>query len=47
MDEEAEVDALANDLTPAYGKWLAKNPVLEDITKLTNAVAQCCPTATS
>ncbi len=39
-DEKAEVDSLTNTLTPAYGKWLAKNPVLEDVTKLTNAVAQ-------
>ncbi len=40
VDEKAEVDALANALTPAYGKWLAKNPVLEDVTKLTNEVGQ-------
>ncbi len=40
VDEKAEIDALANALTPTYGKWLAKNPVPEDVTRLTNAVAQ-------
>ncbi len=39
-EEMAEVDALANALTPAYGKWLAKDPVLEDVTKLTNEVGR-------
>ncbi len=39
-DEKGEVDALAKALTPTYGKWLARNPVPEDVTKLTSAVAQ-------
>ena len=34
-DEAAEIDALAKDLTPTNGKWLAKNPALEDVTRLT------------
>ena len=39
-DEKAEVDSLSSTLAPTYGKWLAKNPVLEDVTKLTGAAAK-------
>src|SRR5262249_25116672 len=38
--EEAQVHPLVQQLAPAYGWWLAKNPTLEDVTKLTQAVAQ-------
>jgi Cu(I)/Ag(I) efflux system membrane protein CusA/SilA len=40
VDEGAEIDQLARELAPPFGPWLAKNPVLEDLTKLTAAVAQ-------
>jgi Cu(I)/Ag(I) efflux system membrane protein CusA/SilA len=40
MDEGAEIDALAKELAPANGSWLAKNPALEDVTRLTREVAQ-------
>jgi Cu(I)/Ag(I) efflux system membrane protein CusA/SilA len=39
--QEVEIDKLVQDLAPQYGTWLARNPVLEDITKITRAVAQC------
>ena len=39
-DEKAEVDSLASTLAPTYGKWLAKNPALEDVTRLTGAAAK-------
>jgi Cu(I)/Ag(I) efflux system membrane protein CusA/SilA len=35
-----ELDQLAGELTPSFGSWLAKSPVLEDVTKITRAVAQ-------
>jgi Cu(I)/Ag(I) efflux system membrane protein CusA/SilA len=35
-----EVGQLAGDLTPRFGKWLAKAPALEDVTRVTQAVAQ-------
>jgi Cu(I)/Ag(I) efflux system membrane protein CusA/SilA len=38
--EEAEVDKLVGELTAKYGSWLAKNPVLEDVVKITQTVAQ-------
>jgi Cu/Ag efflux pump CusA len=38
--EGAEIDQLAQQLSPAYGPWLAKNPTLEDVTKITQAVVQ-------
>jgi Cu(I)/Ag(I) efflux system membrane protein CusA/SilA len=38
--EEAEIDQLAQQLNPAYGPALAKNPTLEDVTKITQAIAQ-------
>ena len=40
VSEAAEIDALAKDLTPANGAWLAKNPALEDVTRLTAEVAR-------
>src|SRR5262249_39293532 len=40
MREEIEADKLAQQLTPQYGSWLAKNPTLEDVSKITRAVAQ-------
>ncbi|HVS39978.1 MAG TPA: efflux RND transporter permease subunit, partial [Gemmataceae bacterium] len=39
-NDGAEIDALARDLTPTYGAWLAKYPALEDVTKLTDDVAR-------
>jgi copper/silver efflux system protein len=35
-----ELEKLAGELTPPFGSWLAKSPVLEDVTKITRAVAQ-------
>jgi Cu(I)/Ag(I) efflux system membrane protein CusA/SilA len=40
MDEAAEIDRLVSELSPQYGSWLSKNPALEDVTKVTQAVAQ-------
>jgi Cu/Ag efflux pump CusA len=40
MDEKAATDRLVGELAPRYGPWLAKNPALEDLTKLTATVAQ-------
>jgi Cu(I)/Ag(I) efflux system membrane protein CusA/SilA len=37
---EPEIDQLARQLSSAYGPWLAKNPTLEEVTKLTQAIAQ-------
>jgi Cu/Ag efflux pump CusA len=39
-EEEAEIEKLTLELVPGYGSWLAKNPVLEDVTKITQAVAE-------
>jgi len=39
-EEEGVIDQLAHELTPAHGSWLAKNPVLEDVTRITQAVAE-------
>jgi copper/silver efflux system protein len=36
----AEVERLARELTEGFGKWLAKNPALEDVTRVTQTVAQ-------
>jgi Cu(I)/Ag(I) efflux system membrane protein CusA/SilA len=38
-EEQALIDQLTSELTPAHGSWLAKNPVLEDVTRITQAVA--------
>ncbi len=40
VDEDAVADRLGGELAPRYGPWLARNPALEDVTKLTAAVAQ-------
>jgi Cu/Ag efflux pump CusA len=39
--EEAAIDQLTRDLAPGYGPWLARNPVLEDVARITQAVADC------
>jgi Cu/Ag efflux pump CusA len=39
-DDDAEIDRLARELAPSYGRWLARNPVLEDVTRITQAIAQ-------
>lgn len=38
--EDAEIDAATKQLTPQFGSWLSKNPALEDVTKITQALAQ-------
>ena len=38
-DEDKQVDELAQKLGPEFGPWLAKHPALEDVTRLTRAVA--------
>jgi Cu(I)/Ag(I) efflux system membrane protein CusA/SilA len=38
--EEAMIDQLTQELTPTHGSWLAKNPVLEDVTRITQVVAE-------
>jgi Cu/Ag efflux pump CusA len=40
IDLSAEVDQLAQELTAKYGSWLVKNPALEDVTRITRAVAE-------
>src|SRR5262249_4390610 len=40
VDEQAEIDQLVDDLAAMYGAWLSRTPALEDVTKLTLAVAQ-------
>ncbi len=35
-----EIDALANALTPLYGRWLAKNPAPEDVGKIAQETAR-------
>src|SRR5207249_2952325 len=32
--EKETLDVLVKDLAPDYGRWLSKNPALEDVTKL-------------
>lgn len=39
-DEQVEVDRLVQALTPSYGSHLAKNPALEDVTKLCQETAR-------
>src|SRR5262249_12518594 len=39
VSEEAAVESLVRELTPQFGPWLARNPVLEDVTKITQRVA--------
>ncbi|MHB1426950.1 MAG: efflux RND transporter permease subunit, partial [Gemmataceae bacterium] len=40
VNEQTEIDSLVEDLTPWYGAWLARAAALEDVTKVTQAVAQ-------
>ncbi|HZZ30029.1 MAG TPA: efflux RND transporter permease subunit [Pirellulales bacterium] len=40
LDEEAEVRRLSEELTPQHGSWLEKQPAIEDVTNLTQQVAQ-------
>ena len=39
-DEPAEIDTLAHALEAKYGRWLASNPALEDVTQLSQQVAR-------
>ncbi|HYT91766.1 MAG TPA: efflux RND transporter permease subunit, partial [Gemmataceae bacterium] len=38
--EDEEIQLLAADLTPRFGTWLAKNPAVEDVTRVVQATAQ-------
>jgi Cu/Ag efflux pump CusA len=40
VGEQAEIDRLVEDLTPLYGAWLSRGPALEDVTKMTQTLAQ-------
>ncbi len=40
VTKQEEIDKLVEDLTPLYGVWLSRSPALEDVTKITQAVAQ-------
>jgi Cu(I)/Ag(I) efflux system membrane protein CusA/SilA len=40
IDAAVETDKLTRELTPKYGSWLVKNPALEDVTRITQAVAE-------
>jgi Cu/Ag efflux pump CusA len=40
VNAQTEIDQLVDDLTPMYGAWLSRTPALEDVTKVTQAVAQ-------
>jgi Cu/Ag efflux pump CusA len=40
VNEQTEIDQFVDDLTPVYGAWLSRTPALEDVTKVTQAVAQ-------
>jgi Cu(I)/Ag(I) efflux system membrane protein CusA/SilA len=39
VEEAKEIDRLTDELAPKFGAWLAKNPALEDVTKVAGAVA--------
>src|SRR5262249_10498076 len=39
-NEKDKLDRLAEKLTPKFGRWLAKDPSLEDVTHLTRDVAK-------
>jgi len=39
MAEEKQIDELAAQLTPDFGPWLALNPALEDVSRLSREVA--------
>src|SRR5262249_16214588 len=38
--DDAIVDELAADLSPTFARWLGRNPALEDVTRITQRVAQ-------
>ena len=40
VSEAAETNKLVQDLAPQFGHWLAHTPALEDVTRVTQAVAQ-------
>jgi Cu(I)/Ag(I) efflux system membrane protein CusA/SilA len=40
VHEQAEVDRLVEELAPQFGAWLSRNPALEDVTRITQAVAR-------
>jgi Cu/Ag efflux pump CusA len=40
VNEQTEIDKLVAELTPRHGSWLARHPALEDVTRLTQVVAQ-------
>ncbi|HEY7309132.1 MAG TPA: efflux RND transporter permease subunit [Gemmataceae bacterium] len=40
VSAEEEIDQLVDELTPRYGAWLSRTPALEDVTKITQAVAR-------
>jgi Cu(I)/Ag(I) efflux system membrane protein CusA/SilA len=39
-DEKGQLDTLVKDLAPDYGRWLSKNPTLEDVTRLCQETAR-------
>jgi Cu(I)/Ag(I) efflux system membrane protein CusA/SilA len=39
-DQTQQIDTLTRQLVPQFGPWLAKDPRLEDVTRITQAVAQ-------
>jgi Cu/Ag efflux pump CusA len=39
VDAATEKEHLTRELSPKYGSWLVKNPALEDVTRITQAVA--------
>jgi Cu(I)/Ag(I) efflux system membrane protein CusA/SilA len=40
VNEQTEIDELVEQFTPWYGAWLARHPALEDVTKVTQAMAE-------
>ena len=40
VKEKMEMDRLVKDLVPDYGRWLSKNPALEDVTRLCQELAR-------
>jgi Cu/Ag efflux pump CusA len=39
-DEAGQLDLLVKDLAPDYGRWLSRNPALEDVTRLCQEAAR-------
>jgi Cu(I)/Ag(I) efflux system membrane protein CusA/SilA len=39
VEETKEIDRLTDELAPKFGSWLARNPALEDVSKIADAVA--------